>query len=213
MAGKADYVVLPKSERKMVKGARFVRDSQTDERLEVSVHVRRKHGTSGVKGPPPRNLSHAEMENNYGSDASDLAKIADFAHKHGLVVDESSAAKRLVRLSGTVKAFNEAFDVSLGHYEHPDFTYRGRIGSISIPKELNGIITAVLGLDNRPFARPHFVKRKPHPTGEAARQRPLLPSRDSRRSPSPTCTAFLRVMARARRLGSLNWAEAFVRVT
>ena len=47
------------------------------------------------------------------------------------------------------------------------YTYRGRTGSISIPKELDGIITAVLGLDNRPFARPHFVRRKPHPTGQA----------------------------------------------
>jgi len=108
----------------------------------------------------PRNLTHKELEKNYGADSSDLAKVADFAHQHGLVVVESSAAKRLVRLSGTVKAFNEAFDVSLRHYEHANFTYRGRTGTISIPKELDGIITAVLGLDNRPFARPHFIKRK-----------------------------------------------------
>ena len=119
---------------------------------------------SGAKDLQPRNLTHEELEKNYGCDPSDMAKVTDFAHQHGLVVVESSPAKRLVRLSGTVKAFEKAFDVSLGHYEHANFTYRGRTGSIGIPKDLDGIITAVLGLDNRPFARPHFIKRKPHPT-------------------------------------------------
>ena len=87
------------------------------------------------------------------------------SREHGLVVVESSPAKRLIRLSGTVSAFEKAFDVSLGHYEHANFTYRGRTGSISIPSELDGIITGVLGLDNRPFARPHFLRHKPRMTG------------------------------------------------
>jgi kumamolisin len=113
----------------------------------------------------PRNLTHAELAKNYGADATDMAKVADFAHQHGLVMVESSPAKRLVRLSGTVKAFEKAFDVKLGHYEHANFTYRGRTGTISIPSELDGVITAVLGLDNRPFARPHFIKRKPSVSG------------------------------------------------
>ena len=131
------------------------------------MHVRRKHGKHGATAVLPRDLTHEELEKNYGGDSTDLAKVANFARQHGLVVVESSAAKRLVRLSGTVKAFNQAFDVELGHYEHANFTYRGRTGPICIPKELDGIITAVLGLDNRPFARPHFIKRKPHPTGKA----------------------------------------------
>jgi kumamolisin len=167
MAAKANYVTLRKSERKMASGARLVRPAHPDERLEISVHVRRKQGAAGAKGLQPRNLTHAELEKNYGGDPSDLAKVADFARQHGLVVVDSSPAKRLVRLSGTVKAFDAAFDVTLGHYEHANFTYRGRTGSISIPQELDGIITAVLGLDNRPFARPHFVKRKPNPTRAA----------------------------------------------
>ena len=163
----ANYVVLPKSERKMVAGARLVGPSHPDERMEVSVHLRRAHDIHGPKGLQPRDLTHEEMAKKFGADSSDLAKVAEFAHQHGLVVVESSAAKRLVRLSGTVKAFSEAFDVSLGHYEHANFTYRGRTGAISIPKHLDGIISAVLGLDNRPFARPHFIKRKARPTDSA----------------------------------------------
>jgi kumamolisin len=168
MAIKANYVVLPKSERKMVRGARLVAPSHPDERLEVSVHVRRKPGVAKVSGAKPVRLTHEQLEQAGGAESSDLAKVADFAHQQGLVVIESSTTKRIVRLSGTVKAFNEAFDTSLGHYEHANFTYRGRTGMIGIPKELDGIITAVLGLDNRPFARPHFQKRKPRPTGKAS---------------------------------------------
>ncbi len=167
MTTKANYVTLRKSERKMVSGARLVRPAHPDERMEISVHLRRTPGAPDAKPSPPRDLTHAELAKNYGSDPGDLAKVADFARQYGLVVVESSPAKRLVRLSGTVNAFEKAFDVILGHYEHANFTYRGRTGSISIPKDLDGIITAVLGLDNRPFARPHFIKRKPHPAGNS----------------------------------------------
>jgi kumamolisin len=166
MAFKANYVALPKSERTVVPGASLVSPSNPDERLEISVHVRRKLSRS-QQSTPRLNLTHKELEQASGADPDDLKKVADFAQQHGLVIVESSAAKRLVRLSGTVKAFSEAFDVSLGHYEHPKFTYRGRTGPIGVPKGLDGIITAVLGLDNRPFARPHFVRAKPRPTNNA----------------------------------------------
>ena len=35
-------------------------------------------------------------------------------------------------------------------------TYRVREGSIQLPAELQGYVVAVLGLDNRPQAKPHF---------------------------------------------------------
>jgi kumamolisin len=167
MVGKANYVTLPKSERKIVAGARRIGDSQPDQRIEISVHVRRTPGSPGAAKLGPDNLSHEDLVKHYGGDPSDLAKVAAFAKKQGLAVIESSAAKRLVRLAGTGADFNKAFDVNLGHYEHTNFTYRGREGSIRIPKNLDGIITAVLGLDNRPFARPHFIERRPRPARPA----------------------------------------------
>ncbi len=167
MAAKSGYVVLRASERRIAPGAKLVGPAHPDERLEVTVYVRRKPGAPLEDGMPPRGLTHEELEKGYGADPGDLAKVADFARQHALVVVDSSPAKRVVRLSGTVKAFEAAFDVSLGRYEHPHFTYRGRSGMIGIPKELDGIVTAVLGLDNRPFARPHFVRRRPLPVGEA----------------------------------------------
>jgi kumamolisin len=164
VAAKANYVSVPGSDRSIVAGAKWVGPAQPDERLEVSVHLRRKGLAS--EADASSSASHAdrtpeESDASRGADPSDLEKVAAFALQHGLAVVESSAAKRLVKLSGTVKDFNDAFDVSLGHFEHANFTYRGRTGPVAIPKELDGIVTAVLGLDNRPFARPHFLRNNP----------------------------------------------------
>jgi len=46
--------------------------------------------------------------------------------------------------------------VKLQYYTHPHGSYRGRVGSISLPKSLAGIVQGVFGLDNRPQAAPHF---------------------------------------------------------
>ena len=60
-----------------------------------------------------------------------------------------------------MKAFSSAFDVQLGHYGRANMTYRGRTGPVGLPKALEGIVVEVFGLDNRPFARPHFRTFKP----------------------------------------------------
>jgi kumamolisin len=50
----------------------------------------------------------------------------------------------------------KAFGVELIDYEHPEGSYRGRVGSIQIPTEHASIIQGVFGLDDRPVAKPHF---------------------------------------------------------
>ncbi|MGH2343654.1 MAG: S53 family peptidase, partial [Chloroflexota bacterium] len=92
----------------------------------------------------------------YGADPADLGRVADFAAEYGLTVVRSSVPECSVTLSGTAANFNRAFAVDLKMYEHPEGSYRGRTGDIHVPAELDGIITGVFGLDNRPFARPHF---------------------------------------------------------
>src|SRR5258707_1867039 len=50
----------------------------------------------------------------------------------------------------------KAFGVTLVHRAHEGASYRVREGSITLPAELIGPVQAVLGLDNRPQAQPHF---------------------------------------------------------
>ena len=83
--------------------------------------------------------------------------MAAFAKAHNLAVVHASEARLSVWLSGTVAQSSAAFQVKLDEYDHPQGgTFRGRVGPVSIPADLDGKIVGVFGLDNRPQARPHF---------------------------------------------------------
>jgi kumamolisin len=107
-----------------------------------------------------KHLSRREFAAARGAQQTDLDKVAEFAREFALTVARSDVASRSVVLSGTAANFSRAFHVDLERYEGPSGVYRGRTGAIEIPAELNGIVTAVLGLDNRPQAKPHFRIRK-----------------------------------------------------
>jgi kumamolisin len=162
-------VLLPGSERHAVAGSRLIGPMPPSERFEVSVLVRRDGGgafaarvatlSAGHRGGAP--MSRAEFARTHGAADADLAAVRAFAGVHGLTVVTEHAGRRTVRLSGSVAQFESAFGVKLMRYTHAHGDYRGRTGSIQIPGELAGIIEAVLGLDNRPQARPHFRFAKP----------------------------------------------------
>jgi kumamolisin len=161
---------LTGSERQPMRGARAVGKADPSERLEVSVLLRFR-GSDALKDrvarlakgePPDRHLSREEFAQQHAADPADITKVRQFASAHGLTVVEEDAARRSVVLSGTVAQFNDAFEVDLQTFEHPGGTYRGRTGPIHLPDELQGVVTAVLGLDNRPQAHPRFRVRPPH---------------------------------------------------
>jgi kumamolisin len=162
-------VLLPGSEREALAGARLVGPMPPAERLEVSVLVRRSDAetfaarvaslaTGQAPGAP---MSRAEFARTHGANDADLSAVRGFAADQGLTVIAEHAARRTVRLAGTVAQFESAFGVQLMRYAHPHGDYRGRTGSIQIPTALAGIIEAVLGLDNRPQAHPQFHLRNP----------------------------------------------------
>ena len=79
-----------------------------------------------------------------------------FAAAHGLaVVQEHRRAthRGAFRHSGAVQRSVRRGSAA---FEHPGGSYRGRVGSVHLPDELKGVVEAVLGLDNRPAAKPHF---------------------------------------------------------
>lgn len=56
----------------------------------------------------------------------------------------------------------KAFGCSLTIHASASGAYRVREGALCIPEQLEGHILAVLGLDNRPQAKPHFRIAQPH---------------------------------------------------
>ena len=158
---------LKGSERQPLPGASAVGKADPTERLEVSVLLRRSNAaalTEHVRKLTSRasadnHLTREEFERRFSADSADIAAVRKFADAHGLAVVQVHAGRRTIVLSGTVAQFNEAFGVDLQRFEHPGGSYRGRTGAVQLPVELQGVVEAVLGLDNRPVAQPHFRAR------------------------------------------------------
>ena len=172
MPANSNRVTVRGSERAPLPGARVVGPVTKDERFEVTVRVRRKaslqsamaNGFHGDQLPEKRHyLTRQEYATAHGADPSDLAKVEAFAQAHGLVVVETSSARRSVFLSGTAGAFAAAFGTTIEQYEHDGGTYRGRTGSLTVPTDLSDVIEGIFGIDNRPVAKPHFQRRKDGP--------------------------------------------------
>lgn len=153
---------LSGSERSLRSGSKLIGPADANHRFEVTLRVRAKRGLklpadAGKTLPGERTyLTREQFAASFGASAADLAKVKAFAKKNRLKVVSTNPAERSVKLSGTVKAFSAAFDVKLMCYAHPDGEYRGRIGSVHLPKDLTDVVQGVFGLDNRLQARPHI---------------------------------------------------------
>jgi kumamolisin len=149
-------------------GAKSVGKADPTERLEVSLLLRgrnaaalKEHVNKLVsRETGTAHLSRQEFEQRFGASTADIAAVRVFAREYGLSVVQEHAGRRTVVLSGTVAQFNDAFGVDLQRFEHPGGSYRGRVGIVYLPDELQDVVEAVLGLDNRAVARPLFRTRR-----------------------------------------------------
>jgi kumamolisin len=156
------------SERSARGDARLVGQADPGERLSVSVEVRRRPDAPplpdlavlGAQRPRDRaRVDRSAVAESYGASPDDLAKVSEFAKEYGLGVEESSAPRRTVRLSGTADQMNKAFGVQLNTYQYSGGTYRSREGNVLVPRQLADVIRRVSGLTDRPLARPHVLAR------------------------------------------------------
>jgi kumamolisin len=155
---------VPGSHRDVVAGATDARPVDTHEMVQATVVLRRRARTRmpaleelGFKEANAKTYhTREEFAILHGADPADIASIEAFAHDHGLTVSEKSAARRSVVLKGTAANMQAAFGTTLMNYTTPHGGYRGRTGPVTIPANLQGVVTAVLGLDDRPVAKPHL---------------------------------------------------------
>ncbi|HTO49272.1 MAG TPA: S53 family peptidase [Burkholderiales bacterium] len=179
MATLKDRVSVTGSDRAPLPKARITGPADPHERMQVSIIVRRRSSADavtelsrdlGARQPRERqHLSRKEFASLHGAHPDDLEKIRSFADEHGLEVVKAYPGQRRVVLAGTVAAFSKAFGVELARYEHPGGSYRGRVGSVYVPKDLAAVVEGVFGLDDRTQARPHFrAARKEDAAGKAA---------------------------------------------
>jgi kumamolisin len=150
--------VLSGSEKLPVPHAEDEKPAAPAGRLTVSVIVRRKMPLMATYASGKQRLTRAQFNADHAADPAAVQLVKRFAKEFGLTVQAGTPApgRRTVKLTGTVTNMQRAFGVSLAHKTIDGETYRVREGSINLPAELQGYIVAVLGLDNRPQAKPHF---------------------------------------------------------
>jgi len=169
------WVELAGSEKEPARGAMVGDPTPENESFEVSVRIRRHKPLPPMTPGPHRHMTHAEYAASHGGDPADIKKVEAFARHFNLNVQAVLPVERTVLLEGTAADFSKAFGVKLRTHRFPSgHTYRGRVGKISIPAELEGIVVGVFGLDNRRVAWPHVrFSRLPAaqtaPDGQATR--------------------------------------------
>jgi kumamolisin len=150
--------VLSGSEKAPLADAGSEKPAPLAARITVSVIVRRKTPLKAAHITGEQRLTRAQFNDSHAADPAAVKLVERFAKEFGLTVQPGTPApgRRTVKLTGTVANMQRAFGVSLTHKTMEGVTYRVREGSINLPAELQGYVVAVLGLDNRPQAEPHF---------------------------------------------------------
>src|SRR3954452_1086766 len=154
-----NLVPLPGSERPDRPGFRAHGGLAPDSRVDATLILRRRAELPESAFAQP--LSRDALAERYGAAPEDVELVRQTSEGAGLTVDEVDAGARRVRVSGPVEAVARVFGTDLAESTREDAgddapTYRQRTGGLSIPAALAGVVTAVLGLDDRPQARAQF---------------------------------------------------------
>jgi kumamolisin len=150
-------VVLTGSEKAPASAGSGEKPARPSSVLTVSVIVRRKRPLNTSNLGKER-LTRAQYRQQHAADPAAVTLVRAFAKEFGLTVEKGTPKpeRRTIKLTGTVTAMQKAFGVTLTQKVLDGNAYRVREGSIHLPAELEGAVEAVLGLDNRPQAQPHF---------------------------------------------------------
>lgn len=166
MADPERFTPVRGSDRAPVIGAEEAGPADPNEEVRVTVLVRRRPDSAlaarvdEMSAKPPagrRYLTREQLSAQHGAEDADLTRVAAWATGMGLSVLETSALTRTVVLAARVEDLASAFQVDLVRYRYETGTYRGRTGPVLIPADLADIVVGVVGLDDRPQARPRFI--------------------------------------------------------
>jgi kumamolisin len=101
------------------------------------------------------------VEGVIGADAAEVDTVVRTLTGLGLEIVSADARARLVRIAGPAELMSRVFGTELQQvtsraHDGTPVVHRYRTGGLSVPAALDGIVTAVLGLDDRPQARAQF---------------------------------------------------------
>lgn len=135
MSNLDDRRTLPGSDKAAVLGAHSMGEVNPSEQVTATIWLK--------SNPSPGSL-HVGM-----------SKIMDFCDLYGLAYIADEVIGK-IDVTGTPQEMENAFGTRLSVMAHSGGTYRGRIGSLTLPNDIVDMVEAVLGLDDRPQAVPYL---------------------------------------------------------
>jgi kumamolisin len=126
----------------------------------VGVRLTRQHATPVQLR---RYIGSGELAQVHGAHVDDIACVARWANHLGLRVRRLDGATNTLEVSGSVGALARAFSVTVERCVEREprigavSIYRDHREELSVPVQLDGIVTSALGLSNRPIARPRIA--------------------------------------------------------
>ncbi|HWF07965.1 MAG TPA: S53 family peptidase [Bryobacteraceae bacterium] len=150
------------SDKAPLANAQLKGPAPADETVSATIVLRRRSDHPAIALDSGSYQPHVREDYGitHGADPNDLEAIEAFAHEHHLTVSDRDAARRSIVVTGTAEAMQQAFGTQLQQHNVNGATYRTRTGTLSVPTAVHPAILAVLGLDNRPIAKPHFRRGK-----------------------------------------------------
>ncbi len=175
---------LPGSERPIVPGSTMLGPADAAERVRFSVLLRQRpdappmHDLDHWQNTSPEKRKHLSVDEFFqahGGTEEDSEAVVDYLKSEGLHVISSDSNRRRIDVEGSAAEINAAFGITLNRYQAPhrfvrrrierrgerptevvvpEHTHRGFEGPVHLPPKLVGIVTAVIGLDNRRLGGP-----------------------------------------------------------
>ncbi|HEV3362256.1 MAG TPA: S53 family peptidase [Pseudonocardiaceae bacterium] len=154
------FVSLPGSYRPALTGVEEIGPVAPDERFGVTLILRRRAELPVELVTGPETVSQQQLADSYGADPADVELVVGALNVAGIEVTEADVGSRRIVATGPYSALAELFGAELTNVRRDGAQYRARSGELRLPVALDGVVTAVLGLDNRPQARAHFRKHQ-----------------------------------------------------
>ncbi len=159
----APVVPLAGSERRPLRDQQPAGAVDPAEVIELTLITRRAASLPRDAAGVPIRQARADLELRYGSDPADHQLVAEVLARlePAIQVTGRDPATRRLAITGPGRELARVFGtvltmVSSAGPDGAPVSHRYRTGALQIPAELDGVVVAVLGLDNRPQAWPHF---------------------------------------------------------
>ena len=175
-------VQLAGSERAPLPGVAQAGRLDTSERAELTLVLRRRAEIPADIVEGPTVLTGDQLAERYGADPADVDLVRRTLAGLGLEITAVHPASRRITVAGTLGQLSGVFGAELRQVSSPaprgrgTVTHRYREGALFVPAPLDGVVLAVLGLDTRPQARPHFRAPRDGSAAAAAQSQTYPPN-------------------------------------